>query len=124
MSRQPAFREEILLTPCSGGPRERILLIDLARFLGADRVRMVKLAKKLGLYHPGAIQRERSWVTAHGARRLIAYIRALQQHRFEQGKRGFSRSILDRAYKAKKLAIRRAGTDAEPQLRGQLKGGG
>lgn len=124
MARQPAFREEILLTPCSGGPRERILLMDLADFLTYPKVKMPRLAKKLGVYHAKELLRDRPWTTAHGARRIIAYVRALQQHRREQGKRDFRRSIHDRVYKAKKLAIRRAGTDAEPQRRPPDKGGG
>jgi hypothetical protein len=124
MARQPAFREEIVLNPCTGGPRERILIIDLCTYLCANRVGLTRIAKKLGVWHPPEVQRGRPWTTPYGAKRLIAYMRALHQSKYERGQRPFEEAADARAWKAKKLAKSGAGTDAEPQLRGQLKGGG
>jgi hypothetical protein len=94
---------------------ERILLQDLGRFLGCRIGALRKLANKMGVFHKGAVHREPAWVTAHGARRLIADIRAQQQRAYERGRRVHEENAYLRAYQRKRLAFSRAGTDAELQ---------
>jgi len=124
MARRPALDERLVLSSRPAWNGERIWLRDLARFLGARRGHVHKLAKKLGLWHAGATCRDPDWVTPYGAMRLIAHIRASQQARYEKGERVHEEQARDRAWKRKKLAKLRAGTDAEPQLGGRSVGGG
>jgi hypothetical protein len=69
----------------------------------------------MGVFHKGAVCREPAWVTPHGARRLIADVRAQQQRSYERGRRVHEENAYIREMRRKKLAFSRAGTDAELQ---------
>lgn len=118
MARRPALDERLVVNIRPAWNGEHIYLRDLARFLAVHRGHVHKLAKRLGLWRAGATFRDPDWVTPYGAMRLIAHIRASQQARYEKGERVHEEQARDRAWKKKKLAKLRAGTDAEPQLRG------
>lgn len=120
MARRPAFREEIQLVARSGSSGEQVYLVELAQFLGIHRTEILKLARRMGLFHAKEVWRGLPWVTPYGAKRIIAYVRAYQEHRAERGYNGFRMRAKDQAYKArqkalraKSLAIPSAGTDAE-----------
>jgi hypothetical protein len=114
MARRPALDERLVLGPRSGSPRERVFCKDLDEFLTAGAGRAAKLAKKWGLLRKG-VWREPKWVSTAGAMRSIAHIRAEQQLRYDAGVRVYERKVICQRHRAKRLAIRRAGTDAEPQ---------
>lgn len=117
MARRPALDKSSVLPLRAERTGERIYLIDLMKFLRVSCGEMRRVAKRMRVYHPGAVWREPAWVTPLGAMRLIAYFRAKQEATYETGagKRFYERLEALRRHRQKKLARRAAGRDAEPQ---------
>lgn len=69
--------------------QERIYLKDLSKFLDTGTARIRKWAKKNRLWHAGDVKREPDWVTAQGAMRIIAHIRAWQEQHYQRGHRAY-----------------------------------
>ena len=124
MSRPAVLDQRSVLSFRAPRARERIYLKDLSKFLHCGTGRLRRWAKANGIGHPGEVWREPVWVTAQGAMRIIAHIRAWQQRVYESGHRYHERRDYHQARQgqrrlagAKRLANPSAGTDAEPQLR-------
>lgn len=117
MTRRPALDKSSVLPFRAERTGERIFVRELAKFLRVHGAEMLRVAKRMRVYHPGSVYREWAWVTPLGAMRLIAYFRAKQEATYETGskKRFHERLEVLRRHRQKKLARRAAGRDAEPQ---------
>ena len=88
MARRPDLDERLVMKERSGERSERIHVVDLAKYLHHRSDYIKKFAKKHG-YLRRARGLGTSWrwyVTPHGARHVIMYIRAIQGEFYVNGK--------------------------------------
>ena len=116
MTRQPACDERLLgARPPTKGD-ERIFLTELAKYLRVRAGFIKRFANKRGVLRSdrSAMRRRVWWVDAHGARAVIAYVRALQGAKWLAGRCPFDRGgQRPRSHPVTVLAISGAGAEDE-----------
>lgn len=121
MARPAVLDQRSVLSFRAPSARERVYLKDLSKFLNCGTGRLRKWAKRNRIWHPGDVYREPEWVTAAGAMKIIAHIRAWQEQHYGRGQRPFHerqdylRKYMPARREAKRIANLGAEADAEPQ---------
>jgi len=125
--------ERLVVAPRSGEPKERIYVVELAKYLNHRALVIRKFARQRGLLHKtsrGSGWDPIEWLTPYGASRAIAYIRALQGDKYLQGRDYHGDVTRQRANDARGRAKQKAaqtfslckplaGAEAEPSGEGQ-----
>lgn len=104
----------------AGVTKERIWVAELGLYLGHDRRVLRKFAKRQGLLRRATGHGlDKAWyVSAYGAQRIIAYIRALQGAAYMHGKQPLEQLAHRRELKLRKqlpIAIPPAATEDDRQ---------